>query len=478
MKPVRQCVLLLLCFAVMAMASSAGAVDYVGSETCGMCHSGPYGDYIESGHPYKLNKVEDGVKPVYPFTELTTPPVGYSWNDVTYVIGGYGWKARFLDLEGYIITGDEVQYNLQDQTWTGYHADEAVGTKQYTCGTCHTTGWQTFEDNGGKRQDDLPGMAGTFAEAGIGCEGCHGPGSDHVTSRDKADIVRDTSSAQCGTCHYRDPGHRIAVSGGLIKHHEQYDEMINSPHRVLECITCHAPHNSTKHAMGGLKEEVTCAGCHSSKTVKVDAMADHSCESCHMPKSSKSAIKTGEINFGPDEDTGYLGDISSHTFRLNTDPDVAMFTEDGAFIALDDDGQAIVKVEFACATCHNGEIATARSADWMYANAAIVHTGGEVLVADLAIPVSVDLHQNFPNPFNPTTNIRYDLNEAGQVRVDVFDIRGAHVKTLVNNYQVPGRHMTLWNGMNENGQSASSGVYIYRLTAGSHVSTQRMTLVH
>lgn len=469
---------LVFCVAmILSMSSVVGAVDYVGPEACITCHSTVNGYYIESGHPYKLNKVIDGTPLIYPFSEVPDVPAGYTWGDITYVIGGYGWKARFLDSKGYIITGDAVQYNLATKEWSGYHSDEAPGTKKYTCGTCHTTGWQTTEENGGKTQDDLEGMAGTFASPGITCEACHGPGGDHVGGPNKTNISRDTTKEMCGTCHYRDAGHKVETSGGLIRHHEQFDEMINSPHRTLECITCHEPHKSTKYSMGGLKDSPTCVTCHSSTTVKVAGMVDHSCNSCHMPLSTKSAIKTGEIDFGPDADTGYLGDIHSHTFRLNTDPAVDMFTEDGKYLALDSDSNAIVKVEFACANCHNGEVTTAQTVDWMYANAKAVHTGEPILVADLSVPAEIDLSQNFPNPFNPVTNIRYDLKVAGNVEVNIYDIRGALVSTLVNGQQSPGRYIVTWNGTNNNGLQVASGIYIYRLVTNGQVISKQMNLL-
>ncbi|MFC1606448.1 FlgD immunoglobulin-like domain containing protein [Candidatus Latescibacterota bacterium] len=478
MKLLYRGLIFLLFLSVLCVSSAAFAVEYVGPDTCAMCHSSIHDDYSQSGHPYKLNKVVDGVKPVYPNSEVPNTPEGYTWDDITYVIGGYGWKARFLDKNGYIITGDAVQYNLATKEWSGYHADEDPGTKPYNCGTCHTTGWQTTEENGGKKQDDLEGMAGTFADPGITCEGCHGPGSAHAESKDKADISRDTSKEMCGTCHYRDSEHRIAVSGGLIRHHEQYDELINSPHRNHECITCHEPHKSTKYAMGGLKEDVTCTMCHGSAEVKVQSMAGHSCETCHMPLSAKSAVYTGDIDFGPDADTGHLGDIHAHTYRLNTDPDINMFTEDGKYIALDDDGHAIVKVEFACAACHDGSTAPAQTVDWMYANAMIVHSGGPTAIAaDLAIPQTMNLLQNFPNPFNPTTNIRYDLETSGQVQINIYDIRGALVRSLVDQSKSAGRYLATWDGLNNNGQGVSSGVYICRLNVSNQVASTRMTLV-
>ena len=107
--------------------------QYVGSEACAECHEETYNVFMGSGHPYKLTKVESGVPPEYPFTELPGPPDGYSWDDISYVIGGYNWKARFVDQDGYIITGDEnatTQYNFYNEElelgddWVAYHPGE------------------------------------------------------------------------------------------------------------------------------------------------------------------------------------------------------------------------------------------------------------------------------------------------------------------------------------------------------------------
>ena len=463
---------------LLAMSVSVYAADYVGHDACKTCHSPIYDNYIQSGHPYKLNKVENGEPPSYPFSEVPSPPAGYTWADITYVIGGYGWKARFLDQNGYIITGDAVQYNLATEAWGGYHADEAPGTKPYNCGTCHTTGWQTTDENGGVKQDGLEGMAGTFAAPGITCEQCHGPGSDHIAGPSKDNIGKDTSKELCGTCHFRDSEHRIATSGGLIRHHEQYDELINSPHSFMDCGQCHDPHKSAKYDQGGVTEGADCTTCHPSAEVKVEAMASHSCDTCHMPLAAKSAVVTAD--FGTEDDTGHLGDIHSHTFKLNTDPDAQMFTDDGKFIALDADGDAIVKVEFACGNCHNGTVASAQSVDWMYANAQIVHTGGATpveAIASLARPAAHELHQNFPNPFNPATHIRYDLPEAGFVRLEIFDVRGAHVQTLVADHHPAGRYLTTWHGLTDEGQQVASGVYFYRLQIGELTVGKQMALV-
>jgi hypothetical protein len=87
-----------------------------------------------------------------------------------------------------------------------------------------------------------------------------------------------------------------------------------------------------------------------------------------------------------------------------------------------------------------------------------------------AIPAEFALHANFPNPFNPTTVIRYELPVPSRVRLSVFNILGQEVATLVNKEIGAGYQSVEWNTDNTNGIALPSGVYIYRLEATS-VST-------
>lgn len=80
-------------------------------------------------------------------------------------------------------------------------------------------------------------------------------------------------------------------------------------------------------------------------------------------------------------------------------------------------------------------------------------------------PVSMDFHldQNYPNPFNPSTNLGFEISDFGFVRMEVFDITGRKITTLVNKELPPGDYEVQWDGRNDAGKEVSSGLYIYRL---------------
>jgi hypothetical protein len=93
------------------------------------------------------------------------------------------------------------------------------------------------------------------------------------------------------------------------------------------------------------------------------------------------------------------------------------------------------------------------------------------------IPRTFALRQNVPNPFNPVTKIAYDLPKDGHVKVDVFNIAGRHVTTLVDEHQTAGIKAVTWDGTNAAGEKVASGIYMYRLEAGEHTSRKMMVLL-
>lgn len=94
-----------------------------------------------------------------------------------------------------------------------------------------------------------------------------------------------------------------------------------------------------------------------------------------------------------------------------------------------------------------------------------------------SIPADYSLEQNFPNPFNPATSIRYNLPHSGHVTLEIYNIVGQKVATVVDQVQNAGEWTVRWNGKDDSGKLVSTGLYLYRLTADSYVSTKKMMLI-
>jgi WD40 repeat protein len=93
------------------------------------------------------------------------------------------------------------------------------------------------------------------------------------------------------------------------------------------------------------------------------------------------------------------------------------------------------------------------------------------------LPTAFALEQNAPNPFNPTTTIRFALPEASQVNLVVYDVNGRAIRTLVTAAYQPGVHAVVWDGLDATGRSVASGTYVYRLTTDKGSFVKRMTLM-
>ena len=332
---------------------------YIGSAACQACHADLYASFEKTGHPYKLNDASDAFTPgYYPFTTLPTSSPELDLSQAFMVIGGFRWKARFIDSSGFIMTGDQVQYNFGNDTWTAYHSGE---TKAYDCGPCHMTNYK-----GVGNQDDLPGLIGTWEFNGIQCEECHGPGEIHAGDPYNIGMkIYDVGSNEtCGRCHKRgEPEDGIPASGGFVKHHEQWNEMFSSKHQALQCVDCHDPHiglhPDNPDRASAIK--INCEKCHFNEaaTFADSPITQHiseglTCIDCHMPKAAKSAIAVGT----------YEGDVRSHLFGINTDSTAEMFTPDGAYAS------GYLTLEYTCLQCHTGALDTKA---WASLNAKFAH---------------------------------------------------------------------------------------------------------
>lgn len=339
---------------VTKIIAAEGIAEHVGSEACGACHAAKYESFMNTGHPYKLNEAEDvQAGDYYPYTDVPDAPSIVAWSDVDKVIGGFWWKARFIRHSGSIVTGAEVQYNLVDGSWSGYHDGEDLN---YDCGPCHMT---AYRDTGNQEGHDS--LIGTWAFNGVQCEECHGAGSLHAATPYEFDMKIDRSNEGCGKCHIRGDVNKIPASGDFVRHHEQWNEMFTTKHVTLQCVDCHDVHYSL-HPDSPDREmaiKLLCENCHldDAETFGRTDIEEHltspfapGCIDCHMPKGAKSAKAA---------DT-WVGDVTSHLWRINTDVNAEYITDGFA--------NGYLTVEYTCLKCH-----TDKDKAWASSNAPRSH---------------------------------------------------------------------------------------------------------
>ncbi len=143
--------------------------------------------------------------------------------------------------------------------------------------------------------------------------------------------------------------------------------------------------------------------------------------------------------------------------------------EAGAFVAAPPSGQSLQLVDNAATGVAN----------WVSAPATPnAENNMSTSIEEGEAPNAFALHANFPNPFNPTTTISYDLERTGQVALEVYDTLGQRVTSLFSGSQAAGTHAFAWDGRDARGNVVSSGVYFYRLTLDGNFSQSRvMTLL-
>lgn len=311
--------------------TQASADRYVGSEACVACHPNQYRDWQTSGHPLQLRTAEEARHANLPL------PQGYDWKDIAYVVGGVNNKALFVDRDGYLITMARdgtpaaTLFNLEDRSWSDYHPGEQ---KRYDCAGCHTTGYRAEGNQGG-----IKGVVGTWVEEGIGCEACHGPGGDHASNPARTIGRLKDGRNSCGGCHQRG-GIGPLLNSGLVRHHEQLNELIGGPHKGLSCVNCHNPHQPANRA------RYNCINCHrkvaDSYQNSIHDRSGVKCFACHMPRTGRTAISRAS----------YIGEVRTHLFRINVDPKADMFTtveEKGLKSTF---SKGFVTLDVACLGCH------------------------------------------------------------------------------------------------------------------------------
>ena len=167
--------------------------------------------------------------------------------------------------------------------------------------------------------------------------------------------------------------------------------------------------------------------------------------------------------------SAYIDSVGEHSFALAaaSDKDSVYFYSRDKLVL---DGHFEKSIEF-----HNSGFATLHSV-WP----SISYTSDASLAVNEKsdiLPKKFALHDNFPNPFNPSTTIRFDLPSATDVSIVVFNVLGQKIKTIERALMNPGYHSIIWNATNDFGSQVSAGMYFYQLRTNEFVKTKKMILL-
>ena len=167
------------------------------------------------------------------------------------------------------------------------------------------------------------------------------------------------------------------------------------------------------------------------------------------------------------------GQGSLHTnFRLSSNGEILSLTKSNGSTLIDQIVFNQQTNDISYARDHN------ESNEWMFSTPSPMAQNQTMnIIGDLLVAKNFELHQNFPNPFNPITTISYNLPTNGYVTITVYDLVGNKVKTLVNTFQFSGNNFVTWNATNAHGQNVATGMYIYVFQTEDYALSKKMLFI-
>jgi ribosomal protein L40E len=239
------------------------------------------------------------------------------------------------------------------------------------CGACHTTGYRTSGN-----QDDLPGFVGSWEQEGVRCEACHGPGGSHILNPQGVSMQVERDAEACGKCHVDKKIEVVDAADGFIVSNEQYGELFQSKHIVMNCVICHDPHSGVVQleAADQPTSRTTCENCHYEQARyqknEIHAAMGLDCVTCHMPYGTKTAWGVPE---------SYAADTRTHLFAIDA-TQIGQFTEDGS-ASLSELG-----LDFACRQCHGSNMAMPKTDEELTEGAADYHLQPQSATGETTAP--------------------------------------------------------------------------------------------
>jgi hypothetical protein len=372
------------------------------------------------------------------------------------------------------------------------------------CVRCHDgRGYINFTKDRGTNTDEY--VYNQDLHTFISCETCH---DSHSAELRKAPASSDTLAggfafdasilghgATCADCHkFRGDGLASAIGGPVTV---RWGPHYGGATDVILGRGGYEYHSEAPRSSAHLSQDNSCVGCHMSTAPgdQRNLMGDHSwkmrytddaeqthdlvqsCQSCHPGVNSFADIMgadynmTGVVEPFVDEVQGLL------TMLATALPPVGEPTID--WQQIDNNNPDMKGAYWNYLYVRNDRSLGIHNPKYVVAilQRSVTSLTGVEFEHTPDLPNEFALSQNYPNPFNPTTQIQFSLPEQSDVRLDVYDIAGRRVATLLNEYLSTGTYTVTWDARNETGHAVSSGVYIYRIQAGSFVQTKRMVFI-
>ncbi|MDO8684329.1 MAG: cytochrome c3 family protein [Armatimonadota bacterium] len=294
-----------VCVLIAGASTMSMAQAYKGADGCKMCHQFKNKPIVE-GHAKTAHAkaLQDAAKNPAAIVAVFEANAPIKKEQIKYVLG----TGRVY--QGYIGADMKTlpaEWNVKEKKWVATSAVDAA--KQ--CIGCHVTGYDAAK--------------ATWAEDGVRCEACHGPGMAHASSGDKTKILNPKSLAPdkkamlCGQCHSKGTDttktyafpvnykagedlskYFIAANSATAGRNQQYSELKGSKHFAngVVCVTCHEPHGAGTTEPFQLRKPIidTCLECHAVKDMKThapSAPAGSTCATCHMPGARHTFKKPG-----------------------------------------------------------------------------------------------------------------------------------------------------------------------------------------
>ena len=390
-----------------------------------------------------------------------------------YTTAGVGYDTSLAASKCGICHGGDPHtpiYNDWQQSMHAVSKYTSSGTQKLTatntqCAGCHTAegAIQWFAQTGTAPKIVVGDTSKTVQLTCAGCHDPHGSKNEHQLRLPLVQICEkchnpeypsDSVATVIGTAVHNTPAFMFEGVGGYQYPGWYYPSSAHTHAATQKCVTCHV-HTVTP----------------ANVTINTPVYTGHSfvprkeaCEGCH------SDIDTSGTNFNyrrtqtiTDSIAAVLG-AKLATAKTKADSSSLGFL------------RANFNYNFYEAEGSHGIHNTSYAQALLISAIANFSLTG-VQVAQPGVPFTYDLKQNFPNPFNPSTTIDFSIAGKDFVQLQVFDILGKLVTTLVSDNMTPGKYKIIWRGDDRKGQMVASGMYFYRLQAGSFTSIKKMLLL-